>query len=86
MTHEIGSEFWDMPIAGNKNTLFVESAQWFLSGRSALTAIIRIIKKNNKDIHTVAMPSWCCASMVVPFLREGIKVHYYPVYYEDRLE
>lgn len=81
---EIGSEFWDVPLVARENTLFPETTQWFLSGRSALTAIIRDIKRK-KEVQTVAMPSWCCESMVIPFLEEGIDVLFYPVYWKDGL-
>ncbi|MBR7164259.1 MAG: hypothetical protein IKD21_04755 [Clostridia bacterium] len=39
MRKEIGSEFWSVPVAGD-NGLFAD-AVWFVSGRSALYAIIR---------------------------------------------
>lgn len=78
---EIGSEFWEVPTVENKNGFFSESTQWYLSGRSALQAII----KELKDCHTVAMPSWCCDSMVKPFVDAGIEVHFYPVYWRDGL-
>ena len=81
---EIGSEFWNVPTTEQKNKLFPESTQWFLSGRNALTAIIRDIK-SKKKVHTVAMPSWCCDSMIIPFLREGIDVRFYQVYWKDSL-
>ncbi len=78
---EIGSEFWDIPTIDFENNLFPESAQWFLSGRSALQAII----KELKDCHTVAMPSWCCDSMVKPFVDAGMEVDFYPVYFHKGL-
>lgn len=76
MEKEIGGEFWDAPMAEVKNDLFPDSVQWFLSGRSALKAIIRDLK----ECHTVAMPSWCCDSMIAPFEKEGMEVVFYPVY------
>ena len=78
---EIGSEFWDVPITEKQNSLFPKSTQWFLSGRNALQAII----KELKECHTVAMPSWCCDSMIKPFLEAGVEVHFYPVYWHDGL-
>lgn len=78
---EIGSEFWDVHTTQKKNNLFPESTQWFLSGRSALQAII----KDLKDCHTVAMPAWCCDSMVKPFVDAGIAVNFYPVYFDGGL-
>ena len=41
MIREIGSEFWDVPVEEINNGFFTESMQWFLSGRSALKAIIK---------------------------------------------
>lgn len=81
MHNEIGSEFWDVPTSDKENLLFPESTQWFLSGRSALQAIIRELH----DYRTVSMPSWCCDSMVKPFVDAGIEVRFYPVYFQDRL-
>lgn len=72
---EIGSEFWDIPTTITTNSLFPENTQWFLSGRSALLAIIR-----ENHFRTVALPSWCCESMIVPFLRSGVEVKFYPVH------
>lgn len=81
MTREIGSEFWDVPITNKNNGIFPSNTQWFLSGRSALQAII----KELKGCHTVAMPSWCCDSMIKPFIEAGMEVYFYPVYYKKEL-
>ena len=92
---EIGSEFWDVPTCEKhekQNGLFPETTQWYLSGRSALQAIIKdiisniIIREKNTNFRlSVAMPSWCCESMIKPFILAGIDVHFYPVYWQDRL-
>lgn len=76
---EIGSEFWDTPISNHQNRLFRESTQWFLSGRSALLAIIHELRQAK----TVALPSWCCDSMIKPFVDAGLEVHFYPVYWQN---
>lgn len=81
MRREIGSEFWDVPITDKEKTIFPDSAQWFLSGRSALQAIINDIK----GCYTVAMPSWCCDSMVKPFVDAGYLVRFYPVIWDKGL-
>ena len=78
---EIGSEFWDVPAGAAKNGLFPENTGWFLSGRSALKAIVRELK----GCRTVDMPSWCCDSMVEPFRAAGMEVRFYPVYFRDGL-
>lgn len=81
MMREIGSEFWDIPLTQTDNALFPKSTQWFLSGRSALQAIL----KELNHCHTVAMPSWCCDSMVKPFIDAGLKVRFYPVTFNANL-
>lgn len=78
---EIGSEFWDVPQAENDNGIFPLSTQWFLSGRSALQAIIAELK----GCRTVAVPSWCCDSMIKPFVDAGKEVHFFSVYFDESL-
>lgn len=82
MKLEIGSEFWDIPVTNEKNNLFPENTEWFISGTAALEIIVNDILKN-KPITTAALPSWCCSCMVIPFLKNGIKVSFYPVYFEN---
>lgn len=72
MRTEIGSEFWSVPT-GKENHLFSAETKWFLSGRSALCAIL----KENK-FQTALLPDWCCDSMIKPFLDCGMKVAFYP--------
>ena len=79
MRREIGSEFWDAPTIDQKNSLFPESTQWFLSGRSALQAII----KELGEARSVSLPSWCCDSMIKPFVDSGVEVRFYPVYWNE---
>ena len=79
MKREIGSEFWDVPIIQQTNRLFPESTQWFLSGRSALHAII----KELGEARSVSLPSWCCDSMIKPFVDAGLEVQFYPVYWNE---
>ena len=82
MTREIGSEFWDVsPMGKEDNGVFPESTRWFLSGRLALRSII----KQLVDCRTVAVPSWCCESMIEPFVTAGLEVCFYPVYWRDGL-
>lgn len=72
MSREIGSEFWDVPVCDYENGLFPESTKWFQSGRSALQAIIA-----ENDFHSVGIPSWCCDSIIKPFVDSGIVVQFY---------
>ncbi len=79
MRKEIGSEFWDIPL-GRENGFFPKEVQWFSSGRSALSAILK-----QRSMESVSLPSWCCDSMIIPFVEAGIRVEFYPVYFEDGL-
>lgn len=76
---EIGSEFWEVPISKNTNDIFPQKTKWFLSGRVALKYIIQDIK-TKKNVRTAALPSWCCDSMIIPFIQENIEVLFYQVY------
>lgn len=76
---EIGSEFWNIPLQSIGNDVFPPSTEWFLSGRSALLAVI----KNLSGKTSIAMPSWCCESMIKPFVNAGMQVRFYPVYFKD---
>ena len=78
---EIGSEFCNVPVVEKNNELFHETTQWYISGRSALKAIISELS----DCKTVAMPSWCCDSMIKPFVEAGFDINFYAVAFNDGL-
>ena len=78
---EIGSEFWDVPVKSENNSIFQDGIQWYISGRSALKALLN----GMENIKSVSMPSWCCDTMIRPFTDSGIKVDFYPVYFRDGL-
>lgn len=80
--NEIGSDFWDICVSNKDNEIFNNRVQWYLTGRVALNAIIKDIKKTN-SVSKAVLPSWCCESMIVPFLMNGIQVEFYEVYYEN---
>lgn len=69
---EIGSEFWEASDTGKK--------KYLLSGRTALEYIIRDILEEH-HVTSVLMPSYCCHTMIEPFVRHGIKVRFYDVYF-----
>lgn len=79
MRTEIGSEFWNVPITRINNHLF-DNVSWFVSGRSALRAILKSIKKDKTYIK-VALPSYLCDSMIEPFEKEKIDYFFYNVEY-----
>ncbi|MBQ9756840.1 MAG: hypothetical protein IJW15_00260 [Clostridia bacterium] len=72
---EIGSEFWT--IEPSKFDI-----RFFLSGRTALDFIIRDILAE-REICTVHMPSFCCHTMIEPFVRNKIPVLFYDVFFEN---
>lgn len=75
---EIGSEFWDVPICENENDLFPANTRWFRSGRDAIGFVIDDIQQQ-RTFRSVAIPSWCCESMITPFISRGITVRFYSV-------
>lgn len=75
MHNEIGSEFWQKYDKSNKkdgNEIAV------LSGRTALDFIIRDLKASG-DFRSIMLPSYCCDSMIEPFIRNSVEVSFYPV-------
>lgn len=76
MRSEIGSEFWDSGLK-KKNSVYL------LSGRTALDFILRDILKM-RTVQLAHIPSYCCHTMVEPFLRNGISVKFYDVYVDDK--
>lgn len=70
---EIGSEFWDATDTGRK--------KYLISGRAALEYIIRDIRMEYK-VDSVLMPSYSCHTMIEPFVRHGIRVCFYDVFYD----
>ena len=50
----------------------------YASGRSALDAIIKDIIKDGLK-HSVYLPSYCCHTMIEPFVKSGINVFFYCV-------
>ena len=78
MYSEIGSEFWSVPLTDRQNTLFDGSEKWFISGTAALGYILDDIL-SRKKLRSAGVPSWCCSSMIEPFLERSIEVHFYSV-------
>ena len=78
MCREIGSEFWSIPLQSTPHTVFPAQMRWYLSGRVALQNILEDICRKHK-VRTAALPSWCCDSMILPFLRCGLDVTFYTV-------
>lgn len=78
MLGEIGSEFWGVELADKRSSLINRRGQFVLSGRTALDMIIEDIKAT-RELKSVYLPSYCCESMIMPFIEQGIKVGFYDV-------
>ena len=76
---EIGSNFFDVERSAQPNKLAGQDLIFYLSGRMALRQIIRDIKRD-KTIKRASLPSYCCESMIEPFLKENIEVIFYDVF------
>ena len=80
---EIGSDFWDIPISAEDNKLF-NNVTWYISGRSALRAIIKQIKaEHHLDTLKVALPSFLCETMIMPLDIEKIDYSFYNVSFNN---
>lgn len=79
---EIGSEFWK-----DGERIIQENEELFLSGRTALDAIIKDVLEEH-EISSALLPSYCCHTMIEPFFRNGILVRFYDMFINDngRLE
>ena len=55
---------------------------YLLSGRTAIDIICRDILASRR-VQNVYMPSYCCSSMIMPFIENGINVLFYDVRYID---
>ena len=74
---EIGSEFQSESYAEGKNEFICisnYSKRYVLSGRTALFLIAQELK--NKGIFSIALPEYCCASMVKPFLELNFDIEF----------
>lgn len=73
MMKEIGGEFWTSP----EKTC---DKRFFLSGRTSLEYIARDIKRNSFS-DSVLLPSYCCHTMIEPFVRHDFSIRFYDVFY-----
>jgi len=78
MLKEIGSYQSNIVKQKEDNQFFSNDLNWFISGRAALDFIIKDIKCEH-DVKTAALPSWCCDSMIAPFIKNNIDVIFYHV-------
>lgn len=85
LRNEIGSEFWTAEETADRRTDLasgIAGGRTFLCGRTALSAIIDDIMAT-RSCKSAYLPSYCCDSMIEPFIRRGIQVSFYPVRFEN---
>ena len=88
--YEIGSEFHENSTQIGKNEyieLVGAEKRYVLSGRTAITYIIKDILSYS-TFKKVALPEYCCVSMIKPFVSKGIEIVYYGIdsIYEEIFE
>lgn len=74
---EIGSEFWKP-----RKQHISDDETLFLCGRTALDAIVKDAIRTY-GILSALLPSYCCHTMIEPFLRNGISVRFYDIYVNE---
>lgn len=88
---EIGSEFWNKFNSANLNNK-LQLPKWLqlgqeqrllLSGRTAIDFIIKDIKAKS-EVKSVYLPSYCCFSMIKPFLDNNINIVFYNVKFSKK--
>ena len=82
MKKEIGSEFHSADLfKKKKKKIFAKLSDYVLtfSGRTAIETVIL----NEPSIKTVMIPSYCCSSMLEPFINNKINIKYYSVDYKN---
>lgn len=74
---EIGSEFWK-----ESKQYIKEDETLYLSGRTALYAIVKDAVKNY-GIRSALLPSYCCHTMIEPFIKNRVDIRFYDVYFSE---
>ena len=80
---EIGSEFWLEDLKNtNQNWKVNNNEVLLMSGRTAIDLAINLINIHKK-IKRVYMPSYCCESMLIPFIKKDICIEFYEVTFKE---
>lgn len=86
---EIGSEYWLSPNSLPKKEddsftdliSFGEDRRLLFTGRTAIDFVLEDI---DREINNVYMPSYCCDSMLQPFIERNIQIDFYEVELNDK--
>lgn len=89
---EIGSEYWLDTETIDKSNLLPPSwlnigadSKLLISGRTATFYILKDILKSS-NVKTAYLPSYCCQSMIQPFIDLNIDITFYGVSFHKELE
>ncbi len=81
MIREIGSEFHRMNNEDGRGFKFPVEGALVFSGRTAIETVLKEVPFAKKAV----LPSYCCDSMIEPFIKAGIGVEFFSVEYKDGL-
>lgn len=82
MRREIGGEFWTgcQPAGGGTRVLpDIDGLRLVLSGRTALDCVLSDLLRTQRA-GKAYLPSYCCHTMIEPFLAHGFSVAFFEVY------
>lgn len=82
MINELGGEFWELETAQEKKPIEQKPHKLLLTGRTSLDYILRDIKLLNNTV-VAYLPSYCCHTMIKPFIDNGVEVDFYNIYFEN---
>ncbi len=82
MIKEIGSEFWCPDLQKTESLNIKQHHRFLLAGRTAIDHIIKDIKAYKK-IQTAYLPSYCCHTMIKPFIDNEIRIQFYQVSFKN---
>ncbi|MEG1820716.1 MAG: hypothetical protein RR201_00535 [Malacoplasma sp.] len=85
MIKEMGSEFCEEETAGMIQLQQNENIRYLLSGRTALGYIIKDMMLTKK-IKKAYLPSYCCHTMIEPFIKSNIQIEFYDVLFLETNE
>ncbi len=82
--NEIGSEYSTCEAENSTGILlpFDSERNCVYSGRTAIETVLKEVPHAKKAL----LPSYCCESMIIPFQRAGIRVEFYPVFYDADMQ
>lgn len=87
MMREIGSEFWTgcTPLDGSGVKALLPAGmdtRYTLCGRTALELVLQDVLQL-RTVHRAYLPSYCCHTMIEPFVAKGIQVVFYDVFFTN---